>query len=299
MRRAAGVSADRLRSVLSRVAMITYFNGTFQPKDSVRIAPDDRGFLLGDGVYEVARTYHGRLFALDQHLARLRYSLAELRIGGVKVDELAAVSRELLRQNGLETGNALVYLQVTRGAAPRTHAFPAGPVPPTVYGYATPIVPKFDPDAGVAAITVPDTRWARCDIKTISLVANCLANQQAQEEGAFEALLVRDGVVLEGSHTSLFAVIGGEVRTAPLNNYVLPGITREAVLRVCRAAGLPARETPVFLSHLRQAEEVFLAGTTAEVLGVVRIDGRPVGTGRPGPVTRRLLDLFRREAQPD
>ncbi|MBI4499660.1 MAG: D-amino acid aminotransferase [Gemmatimonadetes bacterium] len=272
--------------------MITYFNGTFVPKDDVRVSPDDRGFLFGDGVYEVARTYGGKLFALDRHLARLRYSLDQLRIRGTDVDRLGDVCRELLRQNDLGSRDAVVYLQVTRGAAPRTHAFPSPAVGPTVYGYAAPITPKFDPGKGVAAITVPDTRWARCDIKSVSLVANCLANQQAAEAGVFEAIFVRDGVALEGSHTSFFAVIGGEVRTVPLTNYVLPGITRGVVLELCRSNGIPAKEAPIFAHQLNQAEELFLAGTTTEVLAAVQLDGRAVAGGRPGPITSRLRELF-------
>ena len=272
--------------------MIAYYNGGYQPKDAVRISPDDRGFLLGDGVYEVTRTYQGRLFALERHLARLSHSLHEMRIGGLRVEDVGEISRQLLTRNGLEQGHALVYFQVTRGAAPRTHGFPPGSVPPTVYGYAAPIVARVDAAVGVAAVTVPDTRWARCDIKSTSLVANCLANQRAQDAGAFEALFVRDGVALEGTHTSLFAVLNGEVRTVPLTNYVLPGITRAIVLELARAAGLATREAPLFLDALRSAEEVFLAGTTAEVLPVVRIDGQPVASGTPGPVTRRLRELF-------
>ncbi|MBI4421161.1 MAG: D-amino acid aminotransferase [Gemmatimonadetes bacterium] len=272
--------------------MIVYLNGSYQPKESARVSPDDRGFLFGDGVYEVARTYRGKLFALDRHLDRLRYSLSQLRIDGVDVNCLGEVSHELLGRNQLDNTEAIVYLQVTRGAAPRAHAFPTNPVPPTVYGYAAPIVPRFDPAKGVAAITVPDTRWARCDIKSVSLVGNVLANQAAREAGVFEAIFIRDGVALEGSHTSLFAVIGGEVRTGPLTNYVLPGITRAIVLELCRARGIADREAPVFAQELTRADEVFLAGTTTEVLGVVEIDGHRIGTGRPGPITTRLRELF-------
>jgi D-alanine transaminase len=206
------------------------------------------------------------------------------------------ISQELIKRNGLESGNALVYFQVTRGVAPRVHGFPKD-VPPSVYGYAAPLVPRFDPEVGVAAVTVPDTRWARCDIKVVSMVANCLANQQALDEGAFEALFVRDGAVLEGTHTSMFAIVDGEVRTAPLTNYILPGITRNIVVELCRAAGLPIRETPVLLNQFRRADEVFLAGTTAEVLPVVRVDGKVVGNGKPGPLTTRIRSLFTKETQ--
>jgi D-alanine transaminase len=272
--------------------MIVYFNGAFGPKDEVRVSPDDRGFLFGDGVYEVARTYGGRLFTLKRHLDRLRYSLAQLHITGVDVDGLGGVFQELLDRNELGSRDAMVYFQATRGAAVRSHAFPNPPAKPTMYAYAAPIVPRFDPAKGVAAISVADNRWARCDIKSVSLLANCLANQLAAEAGVFEAIFVRDGVALEGSHTSLFAVIDGEVRTAPLTNYVLPGITRGIVLEICREAGIPVRETPIFTHQLAKAEEVFLAGTTTEVLPVVQIDGRPVAAGRPGKTSNRLREMF-------
>ena len=272
--------------------MIVYFNGAFVPKHEVRLSPDDRGFLFGDGVYEVARTYGGRLFALPRHLARLRYSLDQLYIKGVDISTLETTFRRLLDENDLGAKDGIVYLQVTRGVAPRTHAFPTPTPAPTVYGYAAPIVPRFSAQRGVATITVPDTRWARCDIKSISLLASCLANQQAAEAGVFEAVLVRDGAVTEGSHTSFFAVIDGEVRTAPLTNYVLPGITRGLVLELCAANGIPARETPVFAHQLAGAEELFLAGTTTEVLSIVQMDGRPVSGGRPGPLANRIRELF-------
>jgi D-alanine transaminase len=272
---------------------IAYFNGRYLPKDEVRLSPEDRGFLFGDGVYEVIRSYEGKLFALEAHLARMRFGLCELGINGVDVEELGEVAAELVRRNALAQGDATVYLQVTRGAAPRTHFFPDPPVPPTVYAQAGRFTPKGDPAHGIATITVPDVRWARCDIKTVQLLPNCLANQRARASGAQEALFVRDGVVLEGSHSSLFFVFGEEVRTAPKNNYILPSITRDVVLMSCRAAGIPARETPVFVHELPRATEAFLAGTTVEVMPIVRVDGTPVGGGRPGPVTRRLQELFR------
>lgn len=270
-----------------------YFNGSYLPKDQVHISPDDRGFLFGDGVYEVVRTYRGKLFALEPHLARLRFGVCELGISGVDVDALGQVAGELLRRNELASGDATVYFQVTRGAAPRTHAFPDPPVSPTVYLQAGRFTPKLDPAKGIAAITVPDLRWARCDIKTVQLLPNVLANQQARASGVGDAFFVRDGVLLEGSHSALFFVFGQEVRTAPRNNYILPSITREILLEICHSSGIPARETPVFLHDLPRATEAFIAGTTTEVMPVVRIDGAPVGDGSPGPVTRRLLQLFR------
>ena len=270
-----------------------YFNGKYLPKDEVRVSPEDRGFVFGDGVYEVIRSYQGTLFALDAHLARMRSGVCELAINGADVDALGEVSAELVRRNNLTSGDATVYLQITRGTAPRAHFFPDPPVPPTVYAQAGRFTPKGDPVKGIVTITVPDIRWARCDIKTVQLLPNCLANQRARASGAQEALFVRDGVVLEGSHSSLFFVFGEEVRTAPKRNYILPSITRDIVLELCRTSGIAAREAPVFTHELPRATEAFLAGTTVEVMPIVRVDGLGLGDGKPGSVTRRLQELFR------
>ena len=271
-----------------------FFNGEYVPKSSVHLSPDDRGFLFGDGVYEVVRSYGGRIFAQDEHLKRLHRGLCELRIRGVDAADFATVTYELLERNGLATDDALVYMQVTRGAAPRRHAFPPAATAPTRYATAMPFQPKGDPAVGVKVVTLPDTRWARCDIKSVNLLPNCLANQLAQEAGAVEAIFVRDGVALEGTASSLLGVFGEEVRTAPKSNYILPSITREVVLDVCREAGVCVSETPIFAHQLESARELFLAGTTLELMPIVEVDGRPVGDGSPGPVHRRLYDLFRK-----
>ena len=274
---------------------IVYFNGAYIPKDEVRISPDDRGFLFADGVYEVVRSYGGRLFGLESHLARLSTGLRALAIDGVDVPGLGQVFRELFRRNDLATADATVYLQITRGAAPRTHAFPDPAPAPTVYSEAKKFAPRGDPAVGVGVITVPDTRWARCDIKTVGLLPNCLANQRARSAGATEAVFVRDGVAIEATASSFFAVVDGEVRTAPASNYILPSISRSVVLRLCREHGIAHAETPVFLYDLERATEVFLAGTTLEVMPVVRVDARAIAGGKPGPITRRLHELFRME----
>jgi D-alanine transaminase len=272
---------------------IVYFNGQYLPKDAVRISPEDRGFVFGDGIYEVIRSYDGELFGLDAHLARMHHGVCELAINGADVEQVGEVAAELIRRNELTSGDATVYVQITRGVAPRTHFFPDPTVPPTVYAQAGRFTPKGDPARGVAAITVPDIRWARCDIKTVQLLPNVLANQRAHAAGVAEALFVRDGVVLEGSHSSLFFVFGKEVRTAPKTNYVLPSITRDVVLELCRANAIAVRETPVFVHEVSRASEAFLAGTTVEVMPIVQIDGGTVGGGTPGPLTRRLQELFR------
>jgi D-alanine transaminase len=277
---------------------VVYFDGQFLEKAEVRVSPDDRGFLLGDGIYEVAASYDGRFVALDRHLDRLQRSLREARIDDSVADPLETVFTELLERNGFaESGKAMVYLQVTRGAAPRTHAFPKTPVRPTVYAFAAPFSPEmaviFD---GTAAITRPDMRWSRCDIKVISLIANCMANQDAKDAGAYEAILIRDGIALEGTHTSFFAVKDGVVRTAPLSNLILPGVTREIVIEACLRDGIDLREEYVRAEDLPAADELFITGTTTEVVPLLTLDGKPVGSGKPGTLTRRIQELYRTAA---
>jgi D-alanine transaminase len=274
--------------------MIVYFNGQYLAQDEVRISPTDRGFLFGDGVYEATASYQGRFLALDRHLARLQHGLDQLRISGLTAAELASAHHQLLERNQLASTWALVYVQVTRGApARRTHAFPVPPVPPTVYAMANQVVPKYDAQKGVKAITVPDVRWSRCDLKTINLLPNTLANQAAQEAGAFEAIFVREGLALEGTHTGMFAVLDGEVRTSPANQYILPSVTRHLVLELCRNHAIRAREAAVSIEELRRADEIFLVGTTSEVLPVVDLDGHEIGGGKPGPISTRLQSLYR------
>jgi D-alanine transaminase len=274
-----------------------FFDGEFIPREDVRVSPDDRGFLFSDGVYEVLRAYEGKLFEVQRHVARLAASLAAMRIRGVSAAELPTVFEELLERNDLSASDGLVYLQVTRGVAPRTHRFPDPPARPTVYAYAWAFTPEHAPEAGGKAITVADQRWARCDIKTVSLIPNCMANQAAREAAAVEAIFVRDGVALEGTHTNLFAVSRGRVRTPPLTNYILPGVTRAVVLELCREAGFEVAEEPIFSEELYRADELFIVGTTAEVTPVTDLDGRAIGTGRPGVFALELLTRLRQRAR--
>lgn len=275
--------------------MKAYLNGEFVPRSEARIPIDDRGFLFADGVYEVVRVYGGRPFLMAEHLERLAAGLDALQIRFAGIDTLAEIARTLLQENGHDDGDATIYMQVTRGAAPRRHAFPDGSTEPTVLVTTQPF--QQHPDAyfeeGVEAVTVPDTRWSRCDIKSVSLLPNVLANQAAKDAGAFEALFVRDGVVLEGSHSNLVAVFGGTLVTAPRTNYILAGITRALTLELARELGLPFREAPILAHQLAGADELFLTGTTTEIMPVVRVDGRPIGDGRPGPVTQRMIQAFR------
>jgi len=266
-----------------------YLNGQYLPQDKALISPLDRGFTYGDGVYEMIRAYHGKIFLLSEHFARLASSCAKMRIGA-HLTPLEEVPGRLLEKNGL-TGDALIYLQITRGTAPRSHVFPPADTHPTVFGMAWAFTknPAFD-GPGAAAILEPDVRWSRCDIKVTSLVPNSMAAQRAKELGAHEGLFVRDGVVQEGSLSNFFAVFDGEVRTAPLSNYILPGITRAVVLDLCREHGIPCRETPVFATELAEADELFLTSTPYDVVSIDTLDGRKLPAERP--VTRRLAELF-------
>jgi D-alanine transaminase len=267
-----------------------YLNGQYLPDHQALISPLDRGFTYGDGVYEMMRAYHGKILLPAEHFARLGSSCAKMRIGA-HLTPLEEVPDRLLRENGL-TGDALIYLQITRGTAPRSHVFPPADTHPTVFGMAWAFTrnPAFA-GPGAIAILEPDVRWSRCDIKVTSLIPNSFAAQRAKELGAHEGLFVRDGVVQEGSLSNFFAVFDGEVRTAPLSNYILPGITRAVVLDLCREHGIPCRETPVFATELGEADELFLTSTPYDVVSIDCLDGRKLPAERP--VTRRLAELFR------
>lgn len=276
------------------MSAIVYLNGEYMPKQRARVSVEDRGFLLADGIYEVTPAYRGRFLRLDEHLARMARGLTALRID-FDAATLAEVSERLLAENGLRDAQAAtVYLQVTRGVAPRTHAFPEQATSPTVYGAAQPYnrPPRERWEQGFTAITVPDLRWSRVDIKSIALLANVLAQQAAVDAGVDDAILVREGVALEGSHANLFAVIDGTVVTHPLTNRILPGVTRGVIIDLAAEAGMRVEERPVFLEELRSADELFLTGTTTEVRPLVSLDGRPVGNGRVGPVARELYAAF-------
>ena len=275
--------------------MTVYFNGTFLAKQDVRISPDDRGFLFGDGVYEVVAAYCGRLFQADAHFVRMARSLRELRLAGPDSAELMRISERLIADNDLGACNAKVYIQVTRGAAARRHAFPPPETPATVYACASSFDrPERTCAEGVEVILVPDNRWARCDIKSVALLPNVLAAQRAHDRGVEEAVFVRDGALTEGSHTNFCGVFGGELVTAPKSNYILPGITRQVALGLCADLGIAVREFPILEADLAHANELMLLGTTAEVTPVVRVDGRAVHDGKPGPITRRLQAAFRK-----
>ena len=224
---------------------VVYLNGEYLHRDEAHVSVNDRGFVFADGIYEVTPAYNGRLFHFEHHLARLRKGLA-----AIGIDHDAALIEEvkqgLLARNGLdEVPVAYVYVQVTRGVAPRSHAFPDPAVPPTLYGFANQYH-RASMDVwqqGTKAITIPDQRWARADIKAIALLPNVLAQQAAVDAGVSNTIFVRDGIALEGSHNNMFAVFGGVVTTAPKSNYILHGVTRDFVIELARGAGSPGRGT--------------------------------------------------------
>lgn len=270
-----------------------YLNGQYVPLDEAKVPIDDRGLTFADSVYEVIRCYNGQPFRWDEHMRRLAYSTGELDIAMPDTSELAAAGRELLHRNRLSDAN--LYLQVTRGVYPRSHVAPDG-LTPTVFMTARPAA-AVSADAfakGGTVVTMPDERWERCDIKSTGLLLSTLYKRTAQRRGAIEAALVRNGVITEGGSTNLFAVVDGVLRTHPAGPYILAGITRSVALALAREAGLRVAEEAFTPEELAGASEAFLTSTTMEVFPVVAVDGRPIGTGQPGPVTRQLAGAFRR-----
>ncbi len=278
---------------MARTLPVASLNSVFQPLESVRISPLDRGFLFGDGVYEVIPVYDGLPFRMDQHVARLGNSLAAIRLANpmAPTDWRQLVS-SLVEANG--GGTMSVYLQVTRGAdVRRDHGFP-GSAGPTVFAMCSSMDPMRADilSDGAAAIVADDTRWQRCDIKATSLLPNVLTRQLAEESGCIEAIMVRDGLVTEGAASTVFVVSNGVIVTPPNGPGILPGTTRDLVLELAGSADLPARIEPVSETALRAADEIWLTSATREVVPVTRLDGAVVGSGRPGPVWQRVHDLY-------
>jgi len=274
-----------------------YLDGKFLPPDQARVSVFDRGFIFGDGVYEVIPVFGGRLFRLPHHLARLEASLAAIRLRNPHTaEEWKTIFTRLMAEHG--TKDQSIYLQVTRGVAPRDHAFPPN-ITPTVFAYSQPL--KYPPveqlTQGVTAVTTADIRWQRCDIKAIALLANALLRQQAIEQGAVEAILVRDKVVTEGAASNIFVVSGDRLVTPPKGPYILPGITRDLVVEIARANKIACEEKPVGIESLRTADEVWLTSSTKEILPITRIDGHSVGAGKPGPMHARMFALYKEYKQ--
>lgn len=274
---------------------ICHLNGEFLPLRDARISPLDRGFLYSDGCYEVTPVYGGRPFRFQQHHDRLTRSLREIRLDDpLTHDAWRGVYRGLIERNGLSGGDGYIYVQVTRGAEyGRNHA-PLPEVPRTVFAFAAPW-PDGRPgwrEKGLPAVTSADTRWARCDIKSVSLLANVLLRQLAVDESASECILLRDGQLTDASASSVHAVIDGELRTPPNSWKLLPGTTRGVIEEVADRAGVTCRTGAVSEAELRGASEILLGAATREVQPVTTLDGKPVGPGKPGPVWRKLFDAY-------
>jgi len=271
---------------------IVHLNGRNLPAEAACVPVLDRGFIFGDGVYEVIPVFGGRPFRLDEHLQRLDNSLAEVRIPNPHTgEEWAALIQSLIDANG--GGDQSLYLQVTRGPAARDHALPANPSP-TVFAMSNPLRPPADEilERGIEAITLDDIRWSRCHIKAISLLPNILLRQTALDAGAAEAILIRDGYATEGAASNLFAVLDGELLTPPKGPRLLPGITRDVILELAAANGIPHREADIRREDLARATEIWVTSSTKEILPVTTLDDEPVGDGRPGPVFRRMYALY-------
>ncbi|HEY5409315.1 MAG TPA: D-amino-acid transaminase [Caulobacteraceae bacterium] len=280
---------------------VAYVNGRFVPHADACVHIEDRGYQLADGVYEVWAVFGGKLADAEDHFARLERSLGELRIPmPMSRGALALVLREAVRRN--RAGDGLVYLQVTRGVAPRDHAFPARPVRPSVVITAKSVdlaAAEARAAKGIGVATTPETRWARCDIKTIALLPNVLAKQAAREKGAGEAWFVDElGLVTEGASSNAWIVDrDGMLRTRDLHANILRGVTRKSLLEIIAREGLAVAERPFSVEEAKQAREAFITGAGSLVTPVVSIDGVPIGDGAPGPVARRLRASYVSDAK--
>lgn len=276
------------------VADPVYLNGEFLPLADAGISPLDRGFLYGDGVYEVIPVYSRRAFRIDEHLARLQATLAGIQLSNpLATDDWKAVIAKLIEAAPWDDQS--IYLQVTRGADnKRDHAFPPASVPPTAFAFASPLVttPADVRARGVAAITVPDLRWRRCDLKVISLLANVLARQQAVDQGCAEALLIRDGFMKEGAASNIFIVKDGLLIAPPKTQLMLPGITYDVILELAQQHQQPLEVREISETELRAADEVWMTSSTKEVLAITTLDGEAVGNGKPGPVGERMWQWY-------
>jgi D-alanine transaminase len=279
------------------MSRIVYVNGSYLPEAEAKVSVFDRAFLFGDGVYEVTAVLNGRLVDFDPHLARLDRSLGAIEIAPpLTHGELRALHEELIARNGLDEG--IVYLEITRGAADRDFAYPDSATPTVVaFTQARPLIDNPYALTGVKVITIPDIRWKRRDIKSTAMLAQAMGKQVAKLRGAYEAWMVEDGFVTEGTSSSSFVVdANGVVRTQPLGHHILPGVTRRAVLRLAEAKSIKIEERPFTVAEALAAREAFMSAASAFVLPVVEIDGVPIGDGKPGPIAQAFRTLYIEEA---
>jgi D-alanine transaminase len=276
---------------------LAYVNGEFLPIEQARIPVEDRGYQFADAVYEFIASYKGKLFRLEDHLDRLERSMQGLSFPALSRSDLRQAIFDLFERAAIN--RAGIYIQISRGVAPRNHAFPES-VSPQVIMTIRPVKEK-PPELrknGAAAITVEDLRWARCDFKTVQLIPNVLANQKAVAAGLFDAIFISpDGIVREATSSNLFIAAGGRLHTHPLTPRILPGITRSVVMELCAEMDIAVEERFFKTEELYGADEVFLTGTVTEVMPIVEVDGRAIGSGRVGPLTSRLYAALREQAE--
>jgi len=270
-----------------------YLNGEFLPLTEAKIPAMDRGYLFGDGVYEVIPVYNNHPFRLEQHLRRLHNSLTAIKLVVELQDkDWETIFTQLIEQNG--GGNQTIYVQCTRGPAPmRDHTFPAE-IHPTIFAYSIPLQTKSitELSRGIAAITLPDIRWHRADIKAITLLANVLLKQQAAEAGAFEAILIHDSYALEGSASNLFIVKNGVIITPPLSPRILGGVTRDLVLELATQYHDACEQKNILVSELQTANEIWLTSSSREIMPVIKLNDNPVGNGQAGPVWYKMIEHY-------
>lgn len=276
--------------------MIVYLDGDFLRQEEAKISVADRGFIFGDGIYEVIRVVNGNFFREKEHLDRLEEGLEGLKIDfhPAEKEKISETSRELLKKNNQLNGEATVYLQITRGAAwPRTHNFPEPAVKPTLYMSTGTFTPHTElHENGVDVITLSDVRWKRCNLKTIQLLPNILAKQKAADAGVNSAVMIRDGVITESPNANIFAVNEGVLYTFPASNYILNGITRQTVIEIANELQIPLKETPVREENLYGLDELFFTGTTTDIQPITEINGRRLAEGKPGPVVKKIQKAY-------
>ena len=272
-------------------------NGKLVNRSEAKVDIEDRGYQFGDGVYEVIRVYNGKMFTVKEHLERFVKSADSIGITlPYSIDECTALLEELVTKNNLVEGT--IYMQITRGTAPRNHVFPTKDVVPTLVAYTKEVArPVESLTNGVKTIRTEDIRWLRCDIKSLNLLGNLLAKQKAAEQGCFEAIQYRGDQVTEGSSSNMFIVNNGVVITHESNHLILKGITKDVILQICSQNNIPFEERSFTLAELAAADEVFLSSTTSEVMPIIAIDKDQVKEGLPGPITRKLQSLFTEEIE--
>ncbi len=285
-----------LQAINTILSMEIYLNGQFQKLETACISVTDRGFIFGDGIYEVIRVVKGSLFRELDHLKRLKEGLEGIGIhpGKAQFEQLPEICRDLLKRNELMNGEAVIYIQITRGASwPRTHTHPEPPVSPTVYINTSTFNPyKELHSKGAKAITESDVRWTRCNLKTTQLLPNTLSRERAKNAGADNVILVRDGMITESPNANIFAVKNDILYTYPASNYILSGITRKVVLEIAVRLQIPVKDTPISEFDLCNLDELFLTGTTTDIMPITMANGKEISNGKPGPIVSKIQQAY-------